>query len=61
MATAVDIVKVIQMMHPTDPSMRYLVSLANFAFKRGYLTECQEQVFQAIVDRLLAEGADNAV
>lgn len=50
------IVEVIQALPPTDANMRFLISLANNAFKYGDLTEKQTMVFQSIVERKREEG-----
>lgn len=50
------IVEIIQALPPTDCSMRFLISLADSAFKYGDLTEKQTKALQNIVSIKQQQG-----
>ena len=52
MITAVDIIKIIQQLQPTDNKCRFLIGLANSWYKYGGLTERQIAAFEQAVAEL---------
>lgn len=56
MITAVDIIKVIQQLQPTDNKCRFLISLADSWYKYGGLTERQVVAFERAVAELKEDG-----
>lgn len=56
MITAVDIIKIIQQLQPTDNKCRFLIGLANSWYKYGGLTERQIVAFEQAVAELREDG-----
>lgn len=52
MTPAIEIIETIQKLPAKDRSMKFLVSLANHAFSKGYLTEKQEIAYAQVLERI---------
>lgn len=52
MTSTIEIIETIQKLPAKDRSMKFLVSLANQAFSRGYLTEKQEIAYAQELERI---------
>jgi len=56
MVSATEIVEIIQQIPSRDNNLKFLVSLANNAFKYGSLTERQEQAYSNVISQLTEKG-----
>ena len=52
MTSAIEIIETIQKLPAKDRNIKFLVSLANQAFSRGYLTEKQEIAYAQVLERI---------
>ena len=52
MTSTIEIIETIQKLPAKDRSMKFLVSLANQAFSRGYLTEKQEIAYAQVIEKI---------
>lgn len=52
MTSAIEIIETIQKLPAKDRSIKFLVSLANHAFSKGYLTEKQEIAYAQVLERI---------
>lgn len=52
MTSTIEIIETIQKLPAKDRNMKFLVSLANQAFSRGYLTEKQEIAYAQVLERI---------
>ena len=52
MTSAIEIIETIQKLPAKDRNIKFLVSLANHAFSKGYLTEKQEIAYAQVIERI---------
>lgn len=52
MTSAIEIIETIQKLPAKDRSIKFLVSLANYAFSTGYLTKKQEIAYAQVIERI---------